>query len=106
MINYAYPLHCAKCGKELHKSETLARRARRNDLIIVFDGYELYWVFDSAKCCREFFEKYGYENSGFYSNSEVEKLVNYYYKLPRWHVSRLTIKIVEQLITKGKMKDD
>lgn len=85
--------YCGLCQRPLAK----------NELIIVSDGYGLYWVFDSANCCKQFFAKYGYEMGGFYSSSSVEELANQVRKRPRWSLSRYTVLQIEQLIKKGKI---
>lgn len=96
--------YCSQCGKRLAAKPS--SRFKRPSLIIVNDGFGLYWVFDSPKCCRDFFIKYGYENSGFYSSDFVDQLVVQMRKLNGWRVSRYTTKIVEQLIVKGKLDDE
>ena len=85
--------YCGFCQKPLIK----------NVLIIVSDGYDLYWVFDSAECCKQFFIKYGYEMGGFYSSSTVEELANQVRKRQRWALARYTVLQIEQLIKKGKI---
>lgn len=85
--------YCGFCHKPIVK----------NVLIIVSDGYDLYWVFDSAECCRQFFVKYGYEMGGFYSSSSVEELANQVRKRPRWALARYTVLQIKQLIEKGKI---
>lgn len=77
----------------------LLRKKSHNELVIVGDGYENYFLFDSFECAINHFKK-GFlaEGSGTHTAKLIERLKAKLVKQVGWHISYTSIKILEKMV--------
>jgi len=91
---------CDYCKHRINKLKA------NNELVVVSDGLEKYYVFDSWDCAIACCEKHRLsEGCGLHDAEAVAILESLVKKKPNWHISRTSIKILELTVSKLQQKE-
>lgn len=92
MINHSAD-YCYYCGGRI-----------TNELILVPDGYGTgYLVFDSFKCLAAYANKYDLSEMPSVPCEKVDRLISEVKRKPNWAIRTYGIKVIDELIRKGKI---
>lgn len=85
-----------------HCKHRIGSKKSNNNLTIVGDGFDRYYLFDSFECAKEFFKEHSSlaEGTGLHGSKLTDRMQHKIRLTPSWSISRTSIAIIKSIIRK------